>query len=240
MKNKIDINCDLGEGMENDEALMHFISSANIACGFHAGDVNTIQKTINLCLKYNVKIGAHFSFDDKHNFGRTEMKLSDDHLYQLVSTQIRLMDDASNAAGGKLVHVKPHGALYNMASQDPVLSAVIVKAIQDFNDDLILFGLSGGHLISEGKRAGLKIANEVFADRTYQENGQLTPRSQKNAMIDNVHELKKHVMWMVRSGLVHSTKGHPIPVEIDTICIHGDGPYAVDFAKKIHELLMHE
>ena len=151
MKYKIDINCDLGEGMENDETLMRFISSANIACGFHAGDEGTMKRTIGLCLEHKVKIGAHFSFDDKLNFGRTEINLPDEDLYSLVTTQIFLMDDAAKEAGGKLVHVKPHGALYNMAARDPAISAVIVKAIKDFNDELILFGLSGSHLISEGK-----------------------------------------------------------------------------------------
>ncbi len=240
LKNKIDINCDLGEGMENDEDLMRFISSANIACGFHAGDEYTIKRAIALCLKYKVKIGAHFSFDDKHNFGRSEMKLADDALYELVSMQLRLMNDTALAGGGKLVHVKPHGALYNMASRDSGMSAIISNAVKDFNDQLILFGLSGSHLISEGKRAGLAVANEVFADRTYQDDGQLTSRSQGNALIGNVRELKKQVIQQVRSGEVTSVSGIKIPVEVDTICIHGDGPHAVEFAEAVYFILVKE
>ena len=226
--------------MENDEALMAFISSANICCGFHAGDEQTIKNTIELCLKHQVNIGAHFSFKDKHNFGRTEMNLSREELYDLVSAQIGIMNDATQAAGGKLTHVKPHGALYNMAARDQRLSAIISKAVKDFNDTLILFGLSGSHLISEGKAAGLNVANEVFADRTYQDDGQLTPRSQKDAMIEGVSELKKHVLLMIGSGHVKSTNGQLIPVEADTICIHGDGPHAIDFAKAVHGLLHDE
>ncbi len=236
----MDINCDLGEGMANDDTLMHFISSANIACGFHAGDADIINSTIDLCLKYKVNIGAHFSFDDKHNFGRTEMKLSGDQLYELVSSQIQIINDATLDAGGKLIHVKPHGALYNMAARDQGMANIIVKAVKDFNDQLTLFGLSGSHLISEGKRIGLKVANEVFADRTYQDNGELTPRSQMNALIGNVQELKKHVLLMVRSGKINSINGKQIPVDCDTICIHGDGVHAVKFAEALHQLLIRD
>jgi UPF0271 protein len=240
LKNKIDINCDLGEGMANDALLMPFISSANIACGYHAGDSDTMKRTIDLCVQYNVAIGAHPSFDDRAHFGRAEMKLTNDQLYDLVFSQIQLMDDSAKSTGSKLVHIKPHGALYNMASRDPEIACILVKAVKDFNDQLMVIGLSGSCLINEARKAGLKVANEVFADRTYTDNGQLTPRTQVNALIENVQELKKHILLMIKSGKVSTTNGKQIPLEIDTICIHGDGPHAVAFAEAVYQTLNKE
>src|SRR5687768_8958423 len=169
MKKTIDINCDLGEDMPHDAELMPYITSANIACGYHAGDNSTIRKTIELCLKHNVAIGAHPSFDDRANFGRSEMYLEDSELRDLILQQLKLIEDAALAQGGNLTHVKPHGALYNMASRDKRIAKTVIVAILDFNPSLILFGLSGSAFVEEGKLAGLKTAQEVFSDRTYLE-----------------------------------------------------------------------
>jgi|SRR5687768_5949499 len=236
VKQTIDINCDLGEGMANDEALMKFISSANIACGKHAGSADFAKRIIDLCLQSNVAIGAHPSFDDPHNFGRTEMKIPDDELYDLILSQIQWLDEHARLAGTNLVHVKPHGALYNLASRDAQIAAVIVEAIVDYNEQLVLFGLSGSHLINEGKKAGLKIANEVFADRTYQDNGSLTPRSQPEAMINDVDQMEKHVLQLI-NGKVVSVSGKIMTIEADTICIHGDHSWSVLFAERLTVLL---
>lgn len=240
MKKSIDINCDLGEGMPNDAELMPYITSANIACGYHAGDHSTIQKTIELCLTHNVAIGAHPSFDDRANFGRSEMVLSENELRDLILAQLKIIDDAAFDFGGNLTHIKPHGALYNMAAKDQSIAKTIVTAILDFNPSLILFGLSGSVLIKEGKLAGLKTANEVFADRTYQENGQLTPRTQPDALIQIVEALKNHVLSIIRNNEVMSTKNTSLKLEADTLCIHGDGPHALEFAKAIHDILTEE
>lgn len=226
--------------MENDEAIMPFISSANIACGYHAGNADTIDRTIQLCMQYNVAIGAHPSFDDRHNFGRTEIILPEDELYDLIFAQIRLINDAAIKAGGKLAHVKPHGALYNMAARDPEMSAIIVKAVKDFNAGLVLIGLSGSRLISEAQKAGLSAMNEVFADRTYQDDGSLTPRSKPDALIETTSKLKEHILQLIRTGKITSTNGIQFPVEVDTICIHGDNPHALRFAKVLYEIIRNE
>src|SRR5258708_1504031 len=174
----IDINCDMGEGVGNDAEIMSFISSANIACGFHAGDEETMKQTIELCIENNVAIGAHPSFYDRKNFGRTDMHLSADEIYDITILQLRAIDKISNKQGEKLSHVKPHGALYNMSAKSQEIAAVIAKAVKDFDEELILFGLSGSYSIMQAKALDLKTASEAFADRTYQDDGSLTPRSQ--------------------------------------------------------------
>ena len=240
MKKTIDINCDLGEGMSNDAELMPYITSANIACGYHAGDNSTIRKTIELCLTHNVAIGAHPSFDNRANFGRSEMILAESELRDLILTQLKIIEDAAFDCGGKLTHVKPHGALYNMSARDPNIAKTIVSAIIDFNPSLVLFGLSGSVIIEEGKLEGLKTANEVFADRTYQETGDLTPRTQPNALIQREDDLKKHVLSIIRNNEILSTKNTRLSLEADTICIHGDGVHVVEFAKAIYNILTEE
>lgn len=236
MKNKIDINCDLGEGMPHDALLMPFISSANIACGFHAGDVDTIRTTIDLCIQHEVYIGAHPSFQDRANFGRTERNLSDEELYDLVMLQIQLLDNAAKIAGASLHHVKPHGALYNMAARDRQMAFIISTAVHDYDDQLILYGLANSFLIEEGMLAGLKVYQETFADRTYQDNGQLTSRSQPNALLENEEMVLKQVMQILDGSLI-SVNEKEIHVDADTICIHGDGSHAISFAKCIFETL---
>ena len=227
----------MGEGIGKDELLMPFISSANIACGYHAGDATTINQTIALCIKYNVSIGVHPSFYDKDNFGRIEMNLLVDDLYDLILQQLIIFKKASDSLGQKITHVKPHGALYNMSAKDAGMANVIAKAVLDFDSSLVLFGLSGSHSISEAKAIGLKTASEVFADRTYQDDGSLTPRSQPNALIEDAGKAVQQVLQMVKEKTVTTVSGKVIPVVAQTICIHSDGKHATVFAKKIYEHL---
>ena len=236
----IDLNCDMGEGIGNDAAIMPFISSANIACGNHAGDEETMKRAIELCIKHNVTIGAHPSFDDRKNFGRTEMHLSSSEIYDLVTKQIYLLDKIAKQLGTSLHHVKPHGALYNMAAKDVELATTIASAVKVVNEKLILYGLSNSYSITKAKDIGLKTANEVFADRTYQDDGSLTPRSNENALIEDADKSLQQVLQMIKERTVSTLSGKIIPINADTVCIHGDGKHAVEFAKRIHETLMNE
>lgn len=233
----IDLNCDLGEGMLYDEQLMPLISSANIACGYHAGDTDTIKRTAELCLKYNVAIGAHPGFADKENFGRKELHLSSDRYYELVTEQLEIIHKIVGSLGATLHHVKPHGALYNMAAKDKALATVIAKAVKDFNASLVLYGLSGSYSITEAEVIGLKTASEVFADRTYQPDGKLTPRSSNNALINSEQQALHQVLQMITQQTVTAVNDLTVTIKADTVCIHGDGEHAVDFAKLIHHSL---
>jgi UPF0271 protein len=230
----IDINCDMGEGIGNDALIMPYISSANIACGFHAGDEDTMKRTIALCIEHDVAIGAHPSFYDKKNFGRTEMHLPPNEIYDLLILQLRSIDKIAKSRETKLHHVKPHGALYNLAAKNQEIAAAIARAVNDFDSTLILFGLSGSFLILEGKAMGLRTASEVFADRTYQDNGSLTPRSQQNALIENVDRCVEQALQMLNEKTVTTISGKKISIVADTICVHGDGKHAVEFTKAIH------
>ena len=232
-----DLNCDMGEAMGNDEWIMPYISSANIACGYHAGDEQTMQQTILLAKKYKVNIGAHPSFLDRENFGRTEIKKSPDDVYELVSAQIKILMKIATGNNTNLHHVKPHGALYNMAAKDKVVAKAIAEAVKDCDKNLVLHGLSNSFLISEAKAILLKTASEVFADRTYQDDGSLTPRSQPNALIENIDESIQQVLMMVKKGKVKTASGKEISIVAETICIHSDGKYAVEFAKAIYQTL---
>lgn len=233
----IDINCDLGEGVGNDTEIMPYISSANIACGYHAGDEATMKQTVELCKKFNVAIGAHPSYPDRKNFGRTDLHLPSAEVYELVIHQIRLLEEIAAAAGTELTHVKPHGALYNMAARAANLAAVVALAIKDANKKLLLIGLSGSHLIKEGKKIGLRTVSEVFADRTYQDNGSLTPRHKPGALIEDPAQAVAQVLQMVQKGTVTTLSGKELPILAETVCFHGDGTHAVTFAKAIYEAL---
>ncbi len=233
----IDINCDMGEGIGTDELILPYISSANIACSYHAGDEETMKKTVALCLKNKVAIGAHPSYLDRENFGRTDLLLPPDEVYELAVKQIRLLEEIVNSAGTEMKHVKPHGALYNMAARGAQLAAIISLAVKDVNNKLVLFGLSGSHLIKEGKNIGLKTASEVFADRTYQDNGSLTPRHKPGALIVDADKAVAQVLEMINEGAVTTLSGKKIPIVAETVCLHGDGPHAVEFAKAIHQAL---
>lgn len=230
------INCDMGEGIGSDELLMPYIHAANIACGYHAGDIQTMNDTIELCVKHGVKIGAHPSFLDRENFGRTDMKIEEDMLYDLVTQQLLIISEVANEFEQVLNHVKPHGALYNQSAKDPVIAKTIARAVKDFNGQLVLFGLSGSHSIDEAEKLGLKTANEAFADRTYQEDGFLTPRSQGGALIEDEAKAVRQVVELINDGLVTTVSGKKIKMKAETICIHGDGKHAVEFAKAIREI----
>lgn len=235
-----DLNCDMGEGMANESLIMPFISSANIACGFHAGNGDTIRQTMDLAMKHGVHIGAHPSFRDKENFGRKEMHLPSHKLYAIILEQLIKMDLIANERGVRLHHVKPHGALYNMAARDNQLAITIATAVKDFNEDLVLYGLSGSCLISEARSMGLKTSSEVFADRTYQDDGSLTPRTSENALIDTEEKSVQQVLQMVKQGVVTTVSGKTIPIETETICIHSDSRQAVFFARRIYNILQQE
>src|SRR3954454_18229077 len=238
----VDLNCDMGESfgsykMGHDEEILDFITSANIACGFHAGDPATMRKTVQLALEKNVSIGVHPGLQDLVGFGRREIQLSPQEAYDLVVYQIGALYGFAKAEGGVMEHVKPHGALYNMAAKNPDLSKAIAEAVYKVNPELILFGLAGSELIKEGKKIGLRTANEVFSDRTYQQDGSLTSRRESNALIKDHVEAVNQVTRMVKEGKVLSLQGIDISITAHTICIHGDGERALDFAKYISATL---
>jgi 5-oxoprolinase (ATP-hydrolysing) subunit A len=216
---------------------MPFISSVNIACGYHAGDEETMLRTVELAIKNNIAIGAHPSYYDKQNFGRTNVYLPPEMVYDIVSKQILLLNDIVKKFGIKLHHVKPHGALYNMAAKDIIIAASICKAVKDFDDYIILYGLSGSALIEAADKIGLKNCNEVFADRVYQDDGSLTPRSEKNSLIEDTDKSVKQVLQIVKHGKVTTASGKEISLIAETICIHGDGKQAVQFADNIQRVL---
>jgi UPF0271 protein len=233
----IDLNCDMGEGFENDEELIHYISSANIACGFHAGNDLIMKKTIELCIKNNVAIGAHPGYADKENFGRNEQQLSYDDYYKLITAQLNIFKNHTDHLNVKIHHVKPHGSLYNQAAKDKSIAAAITKAVHDFDQNLIIYGLSGSYMISEAKILGLKTASEVFADRTYQDDGSLTQRTSGSALISDVETSMKQVIDMIEKGKVTSINNTRVSIIAETICLHGDGKHAVEFAINIFNCL---
>lgn len=239
-KLSIDLNCDMGEGMSTDALILPFISSANISCGFHAGDIETMRKTIAGCIINKVAIGAHPSWPDRAHFGRTEMQSTPQELYKCIQEQLQIIQTEITNAGTTLHHVKPHGALYNQSAKDPVIASTIAKAVYDFNPSLLLFGLSGSVSITAAKETGLRTAAEVFADRTYQDDGSLTPRSQYNALIEDTEQALHQAIGMIIHGTVKSVNGKQITLKADTICLHGDGAHAVEFAKTISSRLKQE
>lgn len=227
----------MGEGMVTDADIMPHISSANIACGYHAGDEDTMKRTIALCLQHKVAIGAHPGFKDKTNFGRLNQQLADQELHDLVSEQLYILNVFCKEAGAKLHHVKPHGALYNMAAKNQHMSNILAKAVSEMDASLFYYGLCNSFMITEARRIGLKTVNEVFADRTYQIDGSLTPRSEKNALIEDTDAALAQVMQMIQANTVKTIQGEDISLYPQTICLHGDGAHAVDFARKIHHTL---
>lgn len=236
----IDLNCDMGEGYPNDEQILPFITSVNIACGFHAGDKATMQRTVEAALKNNVAIGAHPSYPGRENFGRTDLlhtTVSLQDLQAIVQEQIVLLQQICSDLGTSLHHVKPHGALYNRAAWDDAAADYICKAICETDQSLLLYGLSGSKMEMAAMTAGLEYVHEVFADRSYQPDGSLTPRSQPNALIEDSAVSLQQVLTMIREGMVKTITGQSIPLKAETICIHGDGAHAVLFAKTIHAAL---
>ena len=238
----VDLNSDLGESfglytIGNDEEVLQYVSSANIACGFHAGDPHVMQRTVAMAAAAGVAVGAHPGVSDLMGFGRRKMDITPQEAYAMVLYQVGALQAFTTAAHVPLQHVKPHGALYNMAAKDKALAAAIAQAVHDVNPQLILYGLAGSYLISEGKKIGLQTASEVFADRTYQPDGTLTPRSQPDAMVTDEDLAISRVLRMIQEGVVTAQNGADIPVQADTICIHGDGAKALAFAHKIRTAL---
>lgn len=238
----IDINCDMGESfgtykIGRDEEILDYVTSANIACGFHAGDPATMRKTVQSALNKNVAIGVHPGLQDLAGFGRREIKITPQEAYDLVVYQIGALSAFVHSEGGKLQHVKPHGALYNMAGGSTALSKAIAEAVYKVDPELVLFGLAGSELVKAGNKIGLCTASEVFADRTYQNNGRLTSRHQANALITDKQVAARQVIRMVKDGKVTTLQGKDITIQADTVCIHGDGEHALDFAKYISDSL---
>lgn len=242
MANHVDLNSDLGESfgaytIGQDELVMNYISSANIACGYHAGDHNVIQRTVKKATEKNVSLGAHPGLQDLIGFGRRPMEIDPEEVFNLVVYQVGAVDTFAKINGNRLNHVKPHGALYNMAAKNREISQAIAEAVNKINPNLILFGLAGSELIEMGKKVGLTVAEEVFADRTYQADGSLTSRKLKNAMVEHADEAISRVIRMVKEGKVEAVDGTDIAIQADTICIHGDEPKSLEFAKKLHNAL---
>lgn len=241
----IDLNCDLGESfghykLGENTAILQYITSANIACGFHAGDPSVMRETVALCIEHQVSIGAHPGLPDLVGFGRREMAISPTEAYDLTVYQIGALQAIATSQGSTIRHVKPHGALYNMAAKNPALAEAIAKAVYDVSPNLMLFGLAGSELITAGQKFGLPIANEVFADRTYTNEGTLTPRRNTNALITSDEAALTQVLQMVKTQTVTATTGETVSLQADTICLHGDGEKAVVFAKMIYEALKAE
>lgn len=242
---EIDFNSDVGEGFSlfqagDDAAVLPHITSANIACGFHAGDSRTMRRTVALAAQLGVAVGAHPGFQDLQGFGRRLMRLSEDEVYEAVVYQVGALLGFTRAAGVPLKHVKPHGALYNWAATHRPTADAICRAVKDIDPGLVLFGLSGSELTAAATACGLKVAHEVFADRTYQDDGTLTPRGQPGAMIESVTVAVDQVLNMLHRGEVRSMQGHWIPVRAETLCIHGDQPGAAAFARSIRQALLDE
>ena len=237
---EININCDLGESSkfcstENDPLLLKIVNSANIACGYHAGDKPTMEKTIKISKENSVSIGAHPSFNDPENFGRKRLNLPSGEISKLIIDQINILSNIASSSGIKVTHVKPHGALNNMACEDYELAKTISESIIQVNKDLIFLVPTGSQMEKAGKKLGMKIATEIFADRNYEDNGNLVSRSKSNAMITDPKIAKKHVIKMVENQALNCYSGKQIPCEIDSICVHGDGKSAVSTAKEIKE-----
>ena len=240
---EININCDLGESSKlhstkNDPLLLKIVNSANIACGYHAGDKLTMEKTIETSKKNKVSIWAHPSFKDPENFGRKRINLPSTEIKKLIVDQINILSGIADEKGIKVTHVKPHGALNNMACEDYDLAKIISESIVEINKNLIFLVPTGSQMEKAGKKLEMKIAGEIFADRNYEDNGNLVSRSKKNAMITNPDIAKKHVIKMVESQALNCYSGKQIPCEIDSICVHGDGESAVNTAKEIRNGLL--
>jgi UPF0271 protein len=234
----IDLNCDMGESygawkMGADAELMPLISSANIACGFHAGDPATMRKTVRLAVEHGVAIGAHPSLPDIQGFGRRAMKISPQETYDLVLYQAGAIEAFARAAGAKLHHVKCHGALYNMAANDAALSEAMADAVRDLGSGVMLYALSNSLMMKTARGKGIPVMGEVFADRGYSDDGTLAPRDQPGGMIEDAGEAVKRALAMIGDGYVTSLSGKRVPVSADTLCLHGDQPGAVVFAKAL-------
>ncbi|WP_439649437.1 LamB/YcsF family protein [Lentibacillus daqui] len=242
MDKQIDLNCDMGESFGRytigaDADMMAYITSANIACGGHAGDPEVMEQTVRLAKQHGVAIGAHPGFFDLAGFGRRMIDCSAAEVYRLVVYQVGALAAFCKVNQARMQHVKPHGALYNLAGQNRQIADAIARAVHDIDPSLILYGLAGSELLQAGEDQGLQVASEVFADRTYQPDGRLTPRKHPNAIIEQAEAAVQQVEQMVNHGVVEAVDGTQIKIRADTICLHGDGVNAVAFAKKLRRKL---
>lgn len=238
----IDLNCDMGESfgawkMGQDEDILPYVTSANIACGFHAGDPGVMRKTVAAAIQHGVALGAHPGLPDLAGFGRRNMDISPDNAYDMVVVQVGALAGVAASQGGRLHHVKAHGALYNMAAKNPELARAIAQAVYDVDRSLIFYALASSVQADVAKQIGLSVAEEVFADRSYQSDGSLTPRKQANAMIVDPDQSIQQVLRMIIDGKVATLQGEDVAVKADTLCIHGDQPGAVVFAQSIRQAL---
>ena len=238
----VDLNCDMGESfgawnMGNDAAILPFITSANIACGFHAGDPAVMKQTVRAALRHGVALGAHPGLPDLVGFGRRDLAISAEEAFDLTVYQLGALAAVVKAEGGTLHHLKPHGALYNMAAISAVLAEAIAEAVYKVQPELTLYGLANSELTKAGEKLGLRTAHEVFADRTYQANGTLTPRRQPDALLTDPAQAIAQVLRMVQHGQVCTQQGSDATIRADTVCIHGDGAHALAFAQRINEVL---
>ncbi|PXW22330.1 5-oxoprolinase subunit PxpA [Paraburkholderia caballeronis] len=233
----IDLNADLGEGCGADEALLDLVSSANIACGWHAGGANAMRECVRWAVRKGVSIGAHPSFNDPENFGRKEMNLPPDEIYAGVLYQLGALSAIAQAEGGRIAHVKPHGALYNQAARDPQVADAIVSAVHDFDPSVAVFALAGSGLVTAARNGGLVAVEEVFADRGYRPDGSLVPRSEPGALLDDDDVVLARTLAMIREQRVQAIDGQWVPINAQTVCLHGDGPHAIAFAKRIRAAL---
>lgn len=239
---KIDLNCDLGESFGAytiglDQELLPNISSANVACGFHASDPIVMSETVAACKSAGVGVGAHPGYPDLQGFGRRNMNIPPKELKAIVQYQLGALQAFCDANGVTMQHVKPHGAMYNMAGKDETMAMAICEGIFEVNKDLILLGLSGSQLLLSAEKSGLKAASEVFADRAYQEDGSLVPRGSPGAMIEDEEEAVRRVIRMAKEGIVTANTGRDIPIRADSVCVHGDSPKALAFVQKIRAAL---
>jgi UPF0271 protein len=233
----VDLNCDLGEGSAGEPELMSFVTSANIACGGHAGDTETMRTSVLLALQHGVALGAHPGFVDREHFGRREQKTAPGEVRELVLSQTRSLQKIAQAHQAVLQHVKPHGALYNQAARDPVLAGAVVDAVAELDAGLVLFAPAASQLLAAALKKGLPVASEVFADRTYQRDGSLTPRTRPDALIVDEHDAVMRVLGLVREGRVRAVDGTELALRADTICVHGDGAHALPLVQALRRAL---
>ena len=236
----LDLNADLGEGSGHDAELFELISSANIATGFHAGDSDTMHAAISAAKNHGVAVGAHPSFFDRENFGRKELTIPNEEVFDAVAYQLGIFQAVASALNVRPNHVKPHGALYNMAVRDEKLADAIVRAIESVDPKLILFAPDKSELARAGEAYGLQIAREIFADRNYLNDGWLVPRTRPDALLHDPKEAAQRVLRMLREGKVRSVEGRDVEVHGETICVHGDAPGAVEFARELRTQLERE
>lgn len=234
---RIDFNCDLGEGCGDDAAIVPLISSASIACGGHAGDEASMRAAIALCMAHGVAVGAHPSFDDRAHFGRRELPIAPAQAHALVSAQVAAFSACCAALGARMRHVKPHGALYNLAARDGAIADAIADAVRAADPEAVLYGLANSALTAAGEAAGLRVAHEVFAERRYAPDGRLVPRGEPGAVIETLDASIAQVRGMLRDDAVTARDGSRVPIRADTLCLHGDRSDAAAFAKALRAAL---